>query len=577
MPLLVVLALLVVPVAGVLVVYAMKPDHRIDLAPRDAASASASALVEPPEDRTPEIRGRILDADGNPAHGAAVRLVSPSPPYTIFDETTADALGGFSFAHVRAWKVRVVADDDPDGVVSSAELHADEGQTLDVTLVLSAASGVSGTVVDADDKPVSGAVLSIEGVPWTVRSGVSDDAGAFRLVTVPREATSLVAVARGYKTARVALAERQDQTELVVRVRLVAGPPIDGEVRDVDGNPVKARVVACEGEPFEARVTTDDDGTFHLPPSTIGCSATALHDELGPSDPGTVVEGRRLSLKLKPGGAIAGVVVDESGQAPDSFEVGVESFTSSHGRSARSGGRKAFDDPRGAFLLDKLAPGTYVLTASAPGQSIARSDAVEVTSGATTSGVRIVLVHGGTVTGHVYDDHHAPLAGVDLRFDAVSSALDSKADAKSDDSGLYRLDAAPVGPFTLRVEKEGFRTRLMSGLRVDAHGTLTQDITLTPSNGGPGLELGGIGATLQPSPEGVRLANVFPGDPADRAGLHAGDRLVGIDGQGTDGMSLADILQRLRGQAGTSVGVSVRRDGTPETIDVVVVRATVVH
>jgi hypothetical protein len=386
-----------------------------------------------------------------------------------------------------------------------------------------------------------------------------------------------VAVARGYKTARVALAERQDQTELVVRVRLVAGASVDGDVRDVDGNPVRARVVACEGEPFEARVSSEDDGTFHLPPSAIGCTAFAQHDELGPSDSAPVVEGRRLLLRLKAGGSIAGVVVDEGGAAPDTFDVGIESYASSHGRSVRSGGRKSFDDPRGAFRLDKLAPGTYVLTASAPGRALARSDSIEVASGATTSGVRIVLVHGGTVTGHVYDDHHAPVAGVDLRFDAVSSTLDSKSSAKSDDSGLYRLEAAPVGPFTLRVEREGFRTRLISGLRVDSHGTLTQDITLSSSDGGPGLELGGIGATLQPSPDGIRFANVFPGDPADRAGLRAGDRVVTIDGDGADGMSLADVLQRLRGQAGTSVGISVRRDSTGESLDVVVVRAIVVH
>jgi hypothetical protein len=574
-----VLALLVVPLAAVLIVYVVLPQRRFFGAPSGSASASASAssAAEAPEDRTPEIRGRILDSDGNPVDDAAVRLVSPSPPFTIVEETKSDPLGRFSFEHVHAWRVRVVADKDPDGVVSSAELHAADGQTLEITLVLSAASGVTGTVVDTDDHPVAGAVLSIEGVPWTVRSATSDEAGAFRLVTVPQEATSLVAVARGFKTARVALGERQDQTELVVRVRLVAGSPVAGDVRDVDGNPVRARVVACEGEPFEARVTSGDDGTFQLPPSAIGCSAIAQHEEFGPSDAATVVEGRRLALKLKAGGAIEGVVVDESGSAPDTYEVGIESFSASRGKSVRSGGRKSFDDARGAFRLDKLAPGTYVLTASASGRAIARTDPIEVASGATTGGVRIVLVHGGTVTGHVYDDHHVPLAGADLRFDAVSSSLDSKSDATSDDGGRYRLEAAPVGPFTLRVEKQGYRVRLVSGLRVDSHGTLTQDITLTPSNGGGGLELGGIGATLQPSREGVRFANIFPGDPADKAGLKTGDRIVSIDGEGADGMSLADMLQRLRGQAGTSVGLAIERPSTGELLDVIVVRAIVVH
>ena len=63
------------------------------------------------------------------------------------------------------------------------------------------------------------------------------------------------------------------------------------------------------------------------------------------------------------------------------------------------------------------------------------------------------------------------------------------------------------------------------------------------------------------------------GDPAERAGLRAGDRILGIDGESTDGMSLADALQRLRGEAGTSVGVSVRRPKTGETVDVMIERA----
>lgn len=562
-------ALLLVPLASVILAR--------NYAPQPSAVAAPSPPVplasDPVEDRTPEIRGRIVDADGNAVDAAVVRLVSPSPPYTVIREMKSDSAGRFSFADVRAWRVRVVADHDPDGVVTSAELHVPEGQTMDITLVLSAASAVRGTVVDADDRAVAGAVLSVEGVPWIVRSATSDAGGAFRLATVPEQAASLVAVARGFKTARVALV--RDQVERVVKVRLASASPVDGDVRDVDGNPVRARVVACEGQPFEARVVSAADGTFQLPPSAIGCGAVAQHDDFAPSDPVDVVEGRRIALRLKQGGSIEGVVVDDRGVGIPAYEIGVESFSAARGRGPRRGARRAIEDARGAFRLDKLPPGTYVLSATAPGRALARSGAIEVASGVATSGVRIVLAQGGAVVGRVYDERRAPIAGVEIRFDAVSSVLDSDAVARTDASGLYRLEGAPSGPFTLRVEKEGYRVRLMTGLRVDARGTLTQDVALSSADGGAGFELGGIGAALRPTPEGVVLANVFPGDPAERAGLRAGDRIARIDGEDTDGMSLSDVLQRLRGQAGTSVGVSVVRDGA--TIDVVVVRAAIVR
>jgi hypothetical protein len=531
----------------------------------------------PAEDRTPEIRGRVLDANGDAVEGAVVRLVSPTPPYAVLRDAKSDAAGRFSFARVRDERVRLVADRDPDAVASSAELHAQEGKTIEITLVLSLANTVRGAVVDAQDRPVEGARVSVEGAPWTVPSMTTDGAGSFQLTKVPEEATSLVAVARGYKTARVALVHRADQAELVVRVHLAAAPSVEGDVSDADGKPVRARVVACDGQPSEARAVSADDGTFVLPPSAIGCAAIAQHDEYAPSDAVTVVEGSRLVLRLKPGGSVEGVVVDDRGTTVPSFRIGIESFSAPRARNVRGGIRRNFEDPRGLFRWDNLAPGTYVFTAAAPGMAPTRSDSIEVAGGATTRGVRIVLSRGGSVIGHVYDDRHAPLRGVDLRFDAVSSALDSSVNAKTDDTGQYRLDGAPAGPFTLRVQKDGFRLHLLSGLRVDAHGTLTQDVTLTSFDGGEGLEFGGIGANLAQTRDGISLGAVFTGDPAERAGLRAGDRVVRVDGEETAGMSVADVLQRLRGEAGTTVGVSVLRPGTGETLDVIIVRAAIVR
>jgi PDZ domain/Carboxypeptidase regulatory-like domain len=567
--------MLVVPLGGWLAARALRPG--LPATPVLAASTAAPAPEAPTEDRTPEIRGRILDADGNTVSGASVRLVSPRVPYTVYDGAKTDAAGRFSFAHVGSDRVRVVADHDPEGAVTSAELHVAERQSTEITLVLSAASAVRGTVVDADDHPVAGATLFVEGVPWIVRSATSDAAGAFRLATVPNVVTSLVAVARGYKTARVALPRRDDPVELVVHVRLEAGPAAEGDVLDPDGNPIKARVVACEGQPSEASAVSAEDGTFRLPPSAIGCAAVAQHDEYQASDAVVLAEGRRAQLRLRPGGAIEGAVVDETGAPIQSFTIGVESYAGPQSRSLSGTPARKVDDPRGAFRLEKLAPGRYVLGAGTTGKPPGRSDSIDVAGGVSTNGVRIILPRGGTVTGHVFDEHHAPLDGVDMRFDAVSSVVDSGARAVTDGAGLYRLEGAPTGPFTLRAQKDGFRIRMISGLRVDARGTLLQDVVLNAVDGGAALEFAGIGANLTSAPEGLTMTAVGAGDPAERAGLRPGDRILAIDGEGTDGMSLADALQRLRGEAGTSVGVSVRRPRTGESVDVTIERAAIVR
>ena len=474
-----------------------------------------------------------------------------------------------------------MADHDPEGVVSSAELAPEEGRSTEVVLVLSAAGIVRGTVVDPDDKPVAGAVVSVEGAPWIVRRETSDEtrrrsASGRSRARRPRSSSSPAATGpRGSRSS--ATRKPGSSPTSSSSVKLEAAAPVDGEVRDQDGNPVAARIVACEGQPSEARSQSADDGAFVLPASAIGCNAVAERDDSASSDAAPVVEGRHVVLRLKAGGSIEGVVVDDRGAGVPAFNVGIESFASAHNRRPGRPAPRAFEDPRGSFLLEKLVPGSYVLTVSAPGKPPTRSGSIDVVSGVATRNVRIVLSPGGAVVGHVYDEHRTPLAGVDLRFDMVSSVFDSNAATTSDDSGGYRLEGAPEGPFTLRAHKDGFRMRMLSGLRVGPGGTLMQDVTLTAIDGRGGMELGGIGASLMPTPEGVALGAVFPGDPADRAGLRGEDRIVRIDGEGTEAMSVADVIQRLRGEAGTSVGVSVERPATGQTIDVVIVRGSIVR
>src|SRR5579863_4119033 len=112
-----------------------------------AARPAATATIAPEAldgDPRPEIRGRILDADGDPVRGAAVRLVSARLPYTIYADAKSDAVGKFSFADAWSERVRVVADHDPEGAVTSAELQLAPGRGVEITLVLSPASSVRG-------------------------------------------------------------------------------------------------------------------------------------------------------------------------------------------------------------------------------------------------------------------------------------------------------------------------------------------------------------------------------------------------------------------------------------------------
>ena len=76
-------------------------------------------------------------------------------------------------------------------------------------------------------------------------------------------------------------------------------------------------------------------------------------------------------------------------------------------------------------------------------------------------------------------------------------------------------------------------------------------------------ELSGVGIQLSLDKDTKELVVVSPieGSPASRAGVQPKDVIVSIDGKTTKGMSTEDAVKLIRGQAGTSVKLQLRRSG----------------
>ncbi len=75
-------------------------------------------------------------------------------------------------------------------------------------------------------------------------------------------------------------------------------------------------------------------------------------------------------------------------------------------------------------------------------------------------------------------------------------------------------------------------------------------------------QFGGIGALMERTRDGIRVARPLPGGPAEKAGVKAGDTLTAIDKQPVKGKSLEDLGKWVEGQQGTEVLLSVMRGGT---------------
>jgi len=82
----------------------------------------------------------------------------------------------------------------------------------------------------------------------------------------------------------------------------------------------------------------------------------------------------------------------------------------------------------------------------------------------------------------------------------------------------------------------------------------------------------GVGMTVGPRNNKVIVIAPFVGTPAYRAGIRPGDIIVAVDGKPTDNMSTGDVADLLKGPKGTTVHITILREGTDKPLEFAVVR-----
>src|SRR5215217_3010319 len=142
--------------------------------------------------------------------------------------------------------------------------------------------------------------------------------------------------------------------------------------------------------------------------------------------------------------------------------------------------------------------------------------------------------------------------------------------------GMATAAATPVASL------DDYRRELDYGAARGITQSLADDYTvfLEPLRGAPlreelAGEYQGIGIWVE-HPEGqFTIVAPIPGSPAARADLRAGDIIVAADGQELGRLETDAAMSLIRGPAGSSVVLTIRRRGAPELFDVTVDREAI--
>ena len=366
---------------------------------------SHPASVETAEDQSVElditlgagkaIRGTLVDEGGGPVAGVAIladfdRSHAAGPAFLSGlrggrGEAISGEDGSFTLAGLGSGPFVVRADVMRDGLAWHARLDGMLPGGDPIQLVLRPPLHLAGRVIDEGGEAVPTFTLVArrqvmgEFAPVTTdyrRASFEDPGGAFLLTDLDPGEWLLTVEDQTRVTAEPKRVTLPSDTADDILLETVLAASVSGRVVDPRGEPVadaEIRVergsrgwqVGREAFPREKRARADGAGAFELTglvPGEIGLYAQASDQGRSSTTPLSLAPGERreeLVLTLAEGGTIEGLVYDGQGNPAVGFVI--VGFQMSDFRQFFSG-----TDGEGAFRVDHVTPGKYMLAAMDP-------------------------------------------------------------------------------------------------------------------------------------------------------------------------------------------------------------------
>ena len=88
-------------------------------------------------------------------------------------------------------------------------------------------------------------------------------------------------------------------------------------------------------------------------------------------------------------------------------------------------------------------------------------------------------------------------------------------------------------------------------------------------------KFGGLGIEVGIEDGLIKVVTPIDDTPAKKAGIKSGDLIVSLDGEPVREMSLTSAIDKMRGEPGTDIELTIRRAGEPELLDFRVTRAEI--
>ncbi|NQD93040.1 S41 family peptidase, partial [Pseudomonas sp. CrR25] len=137
---------------------------------------------------------------------------------------------------------------------------------------------------------------------------------------------------------------------------------------------------------------------------------------------------------------------------------------------------------------------------------------------------------------------------------------------------LDRIKAAYVEPVSDKTLLENAIKGMLSNL--DPHSAYLDPDAFRDLQESTSGEFGGLGIEVGMEDGFVKVVSPIDDTPASKAGIQPGDLIVKIDGQPTKGLSMLEAVDKMRGEAGSKILLTLVREGG-KPFDVELTRAVI--
>ena len=384
--------------------------------------------------------GRVQEPGGEPIAGAQVGISIRSGNSTSTLNTgpaTADAQGRFELKCLPPDGRFIVYASAKDHSQAQVEINGDAGSNrVEVEpLVLKPANlVVAGQVLDASDKPVAGASVSMNGTGQPSDNMTTDRKGQFRFKVC--EGTVQLNANGNNQFANMTVDAGDTNVVLQLGQNMMAGAALHrlkGVVTDPDGKPASKALVSIfppsNGRPDGVRTGTNGD--YRLSWSVwpgqwqphLLLARDTTRDLAGAVEPDE--DTTNLDVRMKPALTLTGVVQGPGGArlAGAQIEVSLRAGNTYGSLNAQP----AVTDAQGRFELKGLPlNGQFMVSASAKDHGRMQRQ-VENESGTNRLELTSFVLRSAdqVVAGQVVDDNDKPVAGANVSVSGVDQASES--------------------------------------------------------------------------------------------------------------------------------------------------------